>query len=267
VVQTADAIAVEFPTGEVLNARVVSSEPAADVALLQLERPPDRLVVARLGDSDAVQVGDEVFVVGAPLGISHSLAVGHISARRSPGRDPADMGLAEYFQTDAMINRGDSGGPLFNMAGEVIGLVSHIITSSGGPEGLGFAVTSNVARRLMLDERSFWSGLSGTMVSGDLAAVLNLPPPGAGLLVQKIAGGSPAERLGLRAGTLSATIGDQDLIVGGDVILAVQDVRLVGPESYRLVRRIVTELQPGEEIKVTVLRAGRTLDLTGTAEP
>jgi S1-C subfamily serine protease len=267
VVQTADAIAVEFPTGEVLNARVVSSEPAADVALLQLERPPDAPVVARLGDSDGVEVGDQVFVVGAPLGVSHSLAVGHISARRSPDRASGDLSLAEFFQTDAAINQGDSGGPLFNMAGEVIGIVSHIFSRSGAPEGIGFAVTSNVARRLVLEERSFWSGLSGVLISGDLAPVFNLPPPGAGLLVQRIASGSPAERLGLRAGTLRATIGDQDLLVGGDIILAVQGVPLAEAGSYLLVRRKVMDLRPGDPISVTVLRAGTRLDLTGTADP
>ena len=266
VVQTADAIVVELLTGEILRARVVSSEPAADMALLQLERAPTAPLAARLGDSDAVEVGDEVFVVGAPLGMGHTLTVGHVSARRGPDAGASGLSLAEFFQTDAAINVGDSGGPLFNMAGEVIGIVSHILSHSGGSEGLGFAVTSNVARQLMLEEKSFWSGLSGYMISGDLAQVLNLPDPGAGLMVQRIASGSPAERIGLRAGTVRATIGDDDLIVGGDIILAVQGVSLADPGGYSLVRRKVRELTPGEPIVVTVLRAGRTLDLVGTAE-
>ena len=267
VVQTADTIVVQFLTGEVLKARVVSSEPAADVALLQLERPPLSPLAARLGDSDAVEVGDQVFVVGAPLGIGHTLTVGHISARRGPNATLAGLSLAELFQTDATITEGDSGGPLFNMAGEVIGVVSHILSHSGGSEGLGFAVTSNLARQLMLEERSLWSGLSGYMISGDLGQVFNLPPPGSGLLVQKIASGSPAERIGLRAGTLRAIIGDEEIIVGGDVILAIQGVPLAAPDSYLLVRRKVGEMRPGEQITVTVLRAGTRLELTGTADP
>src|SRR5213593_389112 len=219
VVQTADAIAVEFLTGEILKARVVSSEPAADVALLQLERAPRAPFVAKLGDSDAVQVGDQVFVVGAPLGISHSLTVGYVGARRRPNATFSDMGRAEYFQTDAAINQGNSGGPMFSMQGEVIGIVSYILSHSGGSEGLGFAVTSKVARQL-LEQKSFWSGVNGFMLSGDLAQVFNVPPPGVGLLVQRVAVGSPAEQLGLRGGTTRATIADEELVVGGDIILA-----------------------------------------------
>ena len=267
VVQTADAIAVKFLNGETLVARVVYSEPAADVALLQLERAPRASEVARLGDSDAVEVGDQVFVVGAPLGISHTLTVGHVSARRGPDVAPGDMRLAEFFQTDAAITQGDSGGPLFDMSGNVVGIVSHILSRSGGSEGLGFAVTSNVARRLLLEERSFWSGLSGTLISEELAQILNLPPPGTGLLVERIAAGSPAEHFGLRAGTLRATIGDDDLILGGDIILAVEGISLGEPDGYLLVRQKVSEAHAGEPITITILRAGNMLELTGTLEP
>jgi serine protease Do len=266
VVQTADAIVVEFLTGEMLRARVVSSEPSADVALLQLERTPRAPLTARLGDSDAVQIGDQVLVIGAPLGASHTLTVGHVSARRKPDGLLGRMSRAEFFQTDAAINPGDSGGPMFNMAGEVVGVVSHILSSSGGSEGLGFAVTSNVTRRLLLEEKSFWSGLSGYLISGDLARVLNVPPPGAGLLVQGIASGSPADRIGLHAGMVRATIGADDLIVGGDIILEVESVPLEDPESYLLVRRRLTSLPAGQPITITILRAGMRLKLTLTAD-
>lgn len=266
VVQTADAIAVKFLNGETLGASVVYSEPAADVALLQLKRAPREPEVARLGDSDMVEVGDQVFVVGAPLGIGHTLTVGHVSGRRGPDVGPGDMRMAEYFQTDAAISPGNSGGPLFDMSGNVVGIVSHILSRSGGSEGLGFAITSNIARHLLLEERSLWSGLSGTLISGDLAQVLNLPPPGAGLLIEKIASGSPAERLGLRAGTLRATIGDDDLILGGDIVLAVQGISIGDPDGYLLVRRTLSETRAGDQITVTILRAGTTLNLIGAAE-
>ena len=140
VVQTADTVSVEFPNGEIVKAKVVSSEPPADIALLQLERVPASAVVAKLGDSDQVGVADQIFVVGAPYGISHTLTVGHISARRTPGGEQSELGLAEFFQTDAAVNQGNFGGPMFNMNGEVIGIVSHILSQSGGFEGLGFAV-------------------------------------------------------------------------------------------------------------------------------
>jgi S1-C subfamily serine protease len=266
VVQTADTIAVRFLNGETLGASVVYSEPEADVALLQLKDAPQAPEVARIGDSDKVDVGDQVFVVGAPLGIEHTLTVGHVSGRRGPDVGPGDMRLAEYFQTDAAISPGNSGGPLFNMSGDVVGIVSHILSRSGGSEGLGFAVTSNVARHLLLEERSLWSGLSSTLISGDLARVLNLPPPGTGLLIEKIATGSPAERFGLRAGNLRATIGDDELILGGDIVLAVQGISLGDQSGYLLARRKLSEARPGEPITVTILRAGAILKLTGSAE-
>jgi len=131
VVHAMDEIKVEFLRGETVPARVVSSEPAADL-LLQLERVPSGSKVAPMADSSTVQVGDDVIIVGAPYGLSHSLSVGHISARWPPNTVYRSMPLAEFFQTDAVINTGNSGGPMFNMKGEVIGIVSHNISKSGG---------------------------------------------------------------------------------------------------------------------------------------
>jgi serine protease Do len=267
VVQTADAIEVAFVSGEKLKARVASSEPVADVALLQLEHPPRGPYVAKIGDSDAVEIGEQVFVIGAPMGISHTLTVGYVSGRRKPNTTFSAMSRTEYFQTDAAVNQGNSGGPMFNMRGEVIGLVSYILSRSGGSEGLGFAVTSKVARQLMLEERSFWSGVNGYMLSGELAQAFNVPPPGVGLLVQRIAAGSPAERIGLRAGTMRATIGDEELIVGGDIVLAIQGISLAGPSGLVTARQKVAELNAGESATVTVLRGGQTITLTGSAQP
>jgi S1-C subfamily serine protease len=265
VVQTADAIEVEFLTGEKIGARVLSSEPSADVALLQLDKAPRAPFVAKIGDSDAVEIGAPVFVVGAPLGASHTLTVGYISARRRPNATLSGMSRAEFFQTDAAINQGNSGGPLFNMQGEVIGVVSHILSHSGGSEGLGFAVTSKVARQL-LEQKSFWSGVGGYMLSGELAKVFNLPPPGAGLLVQRVAAGSPAEKIGLKGGTTRASIGDDDIVVGGDIILSVMGIAMSEPSSLTLIRQKLTELNVNDPVQVTVLRGGKVITLTGTAQ-
>jgi len=267
VVQTADDIEVEFLTGEKIKAKVVSSEPTADVALVQLEKPPRGPFVAKIGDSDAVDVGEQVFVVGAPLGVSHTLTVGFISGRRKPNATFSGMSRVEYFQTDAAVNQGNSGGPMFNMQGEVIGIVSYILSHSGGSEGLGFAVTSKVARQLMLEQKSFWSGLNGYMISGDLAQVFNIPPPGAGLLVQRVASGSPAEQIGLKGGTMPATIGDDEMVVGGDIILTVQGVSLADPSSLLVARQKITELRAGDLATVTVLRGGKTFTLTTNYKP
>jgi S1-C subfamily serine protease len=264
VVQTADAIEVEFVGGERIGARVLSSEPAADVALLQLERAPRQPVVAKIGDSDAVETGDQILVVGAPLGVSHTLTVGYISGRRKPNSTFGGMSRAEYFQTDAAINPGNSGGPMFNMKGEVIGLVSYNLSQTGGSEGLGFAITSKVASDFMLQEKSFWSGVNGYLLSGDLAQVFNVPPPGLGLLVQRIAAGSPAQQIGLKAGTIRAAIGDEELIVGGDIILAIQGIPLTQPSDLVTARQKLAEMHPGDQATVTVLRGGKTLTLTTT---
>ena len=149
VVQAADRVGVEFSTGHVSLARVLASVPSADIAVLQLQDPPPDVEPAVLADSDEMRIGEEVIVIGAPYGIARTLTVGHLSGRRAPGEvDNDQMMTAEFFQTDAAINTGNSGGPMLNLRGEVIGIVSHILTQGGGFEGLGFAVTSNSAQHL-----------------------------------------------------------------------------------------------------------------------
>ncbi len=267
VVQLADAVSVEFPGSAAVNARVLVSDPAADVALLQLDSVPAGVTPVKLGDSDRAEVGDQVFVIGAPLGISRTLTVGHLSARRSPREAAGSLAVAELFQTDAAINRGNSGGPLFSMDGEVIGVVSHIVSSSGGSEGLGFAVTSNMARRMLLEEPTLWSGLEGFLLSDDLARAFNLPVT-TGLLVQRVADGSPAQRLGIRGGSLPMRLGSDPLLLGGDVILAVADIKIGEPAARERIRqRIVDIRDSGRPLQVTVLRGGETVQLVGNAEP
>jgi S1-C subfamily serine protease len=253
-------ITAEFLGGEQVSARVIASESAADVALLQLERVPARRVVASMGDSSKARVGDPVFVIGAPYGIGHTLSVGHISARYRPNTIDSDMALAELLQTDAAINPGNSGGPMFDMAGEVIGVASHNISRSGGFEGLGFVVAINTARRLLLEERSIWSGLTGVLLTGNLAKALNVPQA-EGVLVQQVAVSSPAAQMGLRPGTIPATVDGRNLLLGGDVILAVLGVP-IGQESYEKRRERVRQVPPGSPVTVTVLRDGQSVTLS-----
>jgi S1-C subfamily serine protease len=254
---------VEFPGNVRIRARIVASDPAADLALLQLERVPQGVTPVQLGDSDKAEVGDEVFVVGAPFGITHTLTVGHVSARRKSNITSAGMVETELFQTDAAINRGNSGGPMFNMRGEVIGVVSHIVSTSGGSEGLGFVVTSNVARELLFTRPTAWSGVEGYLVRGELARALNVPAPGVGLLVQRVAAGSPAERLGVHGGSVTATIEDEELVLGGDVIVAVQGIAFGSADAYENIRRRLSAVPPGGSIRLAVLRRGEIVELTG----
>jgi S1-C subfamily serine protease len=263
-VNTADQIKVRFSSGEIIGARVAASAPFADVSLLQLESVPKEVVVAKLGDSEKVQVGDEIFVVGTPYGLSHTLTAGHISARHKLNTVSGAFEVSEIFQTDAAINQGNSGGPLFNMEGEVIGIASRILTKSGGFEGLGFAVTSNTAKRLLLEQPSFWFGLDGIVLQDELAAVFNVPQP-AGFLVQQVAENSPASRLGLRPGGIKSQIGFNEMLLGGDIILEVVGIQ-VSEGSYPEIQSRLNQIKRGDIITVKVLRAGRILHLSATRE-
>jgi S1-C subfamily serine protease len=259
VVQTADRIAVRFKSGEAIPARVLAAEPAADIAVIQLAKLPSRPQVAKLGNSDAIRIGERIFVVGAPLGIEHTLTVGYVSARRG-AENLGGLVPAELLQTDAAINEGNSGGPMFNLDGEVVGIVSHIITHSGGFEGLGFAVSSNTAREMVLDRRSMWSGVESVPLEGPLAEALNVPQKRAAL-VQKVADNSLGAHLGLRAGTMRGNLEGQQMLLGGDVILAVMGVSLDEPDAYGRIRELMNGVAENDRITVKVLRGGEIVDL------
>ena len=197
VVHGMDDITVEFLGQDAVRARMIGFQPGADLALLQLDVVPPNPPVATIADSDGVGVGDPVFIIGAPYGLTYSLSSGIISARWKANTVNREFPLAEFFQTDSTINTGNSGGPMFNAKGEVIGIVSHMISKSGGSEGLGFVVTANTVRKLLFEKRSFYLGVDGQIVSGPVAKLLNVPQAG-GYLVKTVVKGSLAERLGLR---------------------------------------------------------------------
>jgi S1-C subfamily serine protease len=263
VVHSMDEISVEFLGGETVSAKVVASEPQADLSLLQLERVPAGARVARMADSDTVRVGDPVIIVGAPYGLSYSLSAGLISARWAPNTVYKTMPLAEFFQTDATINTGNSGGPMFNGAGDVIGIVSHNISKSGGSEGLGFVVTMKTARQLLLEKKSFWGGLEGQFLSDDLADLLNVPNNLSGYLVKSVAKGSPSDEAGLRGGNKVVTIDGQQVVLGGDIILDIEGIPATSVANMMKARDLLAGLKPGTEFKATILRSGRIVELTG----
>jgi S1-C subfamily serine protease len=259
VVQVANRIVVDVGD-QSIAARVVASEPSADVALLELQQAATGAPVATLGDSSAVQVGDQVLVVGAPLGMSRTLSVGHISGRRAARKLFGGFTGAEMLQTDASINPGNSGGPMFDMNGNVVGIVSHIIFQEAGAGGLGFVVTSNLAKDLVLSGQRMWSGMETYALEGDLARVFQLPQA-RGLLVQRVADGSPAARIGLLAGTKKATIGGESFFVGGDIILAVQGIDVSEADAAARIHEAVQERASTTPISVMVLRGGRQIEL------
>ena len=262
VVQTADKVGVQFQDGKIYPAHVVASSLRADVALLQLDQFPIALAPARLGNSDSLDVGDEVIVIGAPYGLGHSLTVGHISGRIASGGIVSGAPM-ELIQTDAAINMGNSGGPMFNMNGEVVGIVSRILTQSGGFEGLGFAIPSNVAQRVLLTARSFWSGIDFVMLQDTLAQVFNVPQP-AGLLVQQVAAGSPGAQLGVRAGAVRIQVGTQQVLGGGDIVLGVGGIDITpNGASLEQIQNYLSGLRAGDSIRVNVLRGGKIVKLAG----
>ena len=260
VVHTLENITVEFLGEEPVPARVIASEQWADISIIQVSKVPRDATVSKLVDSDPVLVGDPVIIVGAPYGLSYSLSQGIISARWAPNTVTKDFPLAEFFQTDAVLNTGNSGGPMFTRAGELIGIVSHNITKSGGSEGLGFVVTANTVKKLLVDRNRGWFGVDYVLVSGATAKALNVPQAG-GFLVKQVAKNSYSERIGLRGGDRVAIVEGKELVVGGDIMLTIQGIAVVTPEDRARVIKALETIRVGDEVRVTVLRGDKVLEL------
>ena len=261
VVQTMDNITVEFLGEEPVPARVIASEQLADISILQVSVVPRDVTVAKLADSDPVLVGDPVFIIGAPYGLSYSLSEGIVSARWAANTVTKDFPLAEFFQTDAVINTGNSGGPMFSRAGELIGIVSHNITKSGGSEGLGFVVTANTVKSLLVERKRGWFGVDLMLVSGAMAEALNVPQSG-GFLVKQVVKDSVGGRLGLKGGDRIGIVEGQQIVVGGDILLSVQGITFASAEDRAKVLKALETLQVGQDLRVTVFRGDKIVELT-----
>ena len=225
---------------------MIASEPRADISILQVSAVPPEAVVAKLADSDPLRVGDPIFIVGAPYGLAHSLSQGIISARWEPDTVNRDFPRAEFFQTDAVINTGNSGGPMFSRAGEMIGIVSHNITKSGGSEGLGFVVTANTVKKLLV-------GLDLLLVTGAMAQALKVPQDG-GFLVKQVVKDSIAGRMGIRGGDRIGIVEGQQIVVGGDILLSVQGMPVTSNADMVKVLKM--------ELRATVLRDDKPVELS-----
>ena len=220
VVNKANTVWVELKDGSTHSASVLSSIPAADLAIIKINSPPKDLVVVKPGNSDRTKIGSDVFVIGAPYGLKHTFTAGNLSGRRTMEQVYLGDDL-EFLQTDAPINQGNSGGPLFSGKGELIGIVSHIKSKSGGNEGLGFAASINMADRLILNQPPIWFGLEFLTLNRSSLEMLNVSGYEMGLLVQSVAKGSIGAGFGVRAGSFPITIQDQRAHLGGDIIVEV----------------------------------------------
>ncbi|MEX0288379.1 MAG: S1C family serine protease [Flavobacteriaceae bacterium] len=262
VIQTAEQIKIKFTSGSEVPAKILRLSKGADVALLELAWVPEDLVVVELANSDEVQIGERICIIGAPYGLSHSLSVGHISRKHQEVNKTSGFVRAEFFQTDAAINHGNSGGPMFNSQGEVVGIVSSILTESGGFEGIGFAATSNITKKLVVDENSLYTGLDGYFLDEAMAFLLNVPQKG-GLLVERVVPLSPADFAGLKGGLLTKEFNEEEIVLGGDVILSVNGVKL---ESMYLLEKVVEDVKKTRNekstLRIEILRGGSVENLT-----
>jgi len=260
VVSAADKVTVTLKDGRQFIAKVITVSNPADVALIGLVEPPDDLVYIEPGNSDNIEIGNQVFVIGSPYGLSHTLTTGHLSSRRIIDDERALMDM-EFLQTDAAVNQGNSGGPLFSQDGKLVGIVSHIRTVSGGNEGLGFAASINMARKLLLEDTPFWLGAQFIPLNEQLSSAFNVPY-NEGLLVQKVTRGSIAEELGIRPGTIPIGTGEGQILIGGDIIVEIggHNVYVTRAGRQRIIDYIAS-VAPGDDLIVTVIRAGKKLTL------
>lgn len=240
VIADADEIEVNFSDGEKLVAELIGTDPKTDIAVLKIDPDKKKLTQVPFGDSDKMRIGDWVMAIGNPFGLGGTVTVGIISARnRDINAGPYD----DFIQTDASINRGNSGGPLFNMNGEVIGINTAIISPSGGSIGIGFSIPSELALGVIDQLREFgetrrgWLGVRIQTITDDLADSLGLDST-AGALVASVSEDSPAEAAGLLV---------------GDVILRFDNKPV---NTMRRLPRIVAETQIGKEVDVEIWRDG-----------
>ena len=261
VLQGQGKIQVTLPNHEIYEAKILERDPQNDLGLIQII-PKKKLPVLRLGDSDGVQVGQKVLAIGNPFGLEGTLTTGIISSLGRTIRDEKNQELEGMIQTDAAINPGNSGGPLLDSFGNVIGINTAIYGTSGNI-GIGFAMPINRAKALLEGYQSGKSfkrprlGVSVVFVAGDLAEALDLPSTG-GLLVQEVERGTAAASAGLKGPRQVVIIGNNEVGVGGDLIVAIDGRAADRPDA---ISRTINKKRPGDTVELTVYRAGRNIKL------
>jgi S1-C subfamily serine protease len=247
-------------------AAVLGADDSSDVALLKIDPAAvGDLTVIPLGDSDDLQVGEPVVAIGNPLGYDLSLTTGVISALDRELESPNGSIISNGIQTDAAINSGNSGGPLIDATGRVIGINEQIASQSGGNQGLGFAVPINTAIRVMEQLKDggrveyAWLGIQGQTLTADVASVLGIE--GEGVLVAGVVDGSPAAEAGIRGGASQSSVQDQTYVVGGDVITAIDGEKVT---SMKELAGMISERDPGGAVALKLVRDGEVQDVTAT---
>jgi len=263
VIENAEQIEVTLSNGEKYEAELVGSDPANDIAVIKILNPPEDLPVAPLGDSSNLRVGEFVIAIGNPFGLDRTATLGIISSLNRSIKSEKGYIMHGLIQTDASINPGNSGGPLVNLLGEVIGINTAILTTSGGSIGIGFAIPINRARAIMQEmikedreiERRPWLGISGITVTEELARVLNLPVK-EGAMIVEVVPGSPADKAGLHAGEVQIIYRGYVLTIGGDIIIAIDGEKV---DSMEKLVDIISRKKVGQEIEITFIRGGEVM--------
>jgi len=263
VVQGAQSIEVVLGDQTHYAAKFIGADQRNDVALIKIEPKSKQLVALPLGDSAALQVGQKVLAIGNPFGFQSTLTTGVVSALGRTVQTSQTTFIDEAIQTDAAINRGNSGGPLINSHGEVIGINSAIYTPSGTTAGIGFAIPVNTAKRiahdLITDGRvhQAFLGVETIPINESFAEALGLPAQ-EGLLVQSTTRGGPAAVAGIRGGDRVAQAGMRRFAIGGDVITAIDGQKVTSPLDVNLV---LNKKRPGDEVTVSLFRGGKQMEV------
>jgi S1-C subfamily serine protease len=268
VVAGATDIEVSFSNKESMKGRVIGTDQATDVALLKVDADARALTPLELGDSEQAQVGDSVVAIGNPFGLERSITAGIVSALQRTIESPAESPIDRVIQTDAPINRGNSGGPLLNAAGQVIGVNTQIATASSSPEvgnvGIGFAIPINTVRDVVdqlerrgrVDHAELGAGVQE--LNKDIADLFRLPVD-SGLLVTSVKEGSGAEKAGIKAGDTQVVVAGESWLLGGDILVKAGSARLTTGDDLQ---RVVAAAKPGQRMKIELFRGDQKKTVT-----
>jgi S1-C subfamily serine protease len=269
VVATAESVNVTMRDGSRYDATVVGSDPSTDLAVIKVDAPASKLTPLGLGDSTAVRVGDAVIAIGSPFGLDGTVTAGIVSALGREVEAPNKFAIDNTIQTDAAINHGNSGGPLLNLKGEVIGVNAQIRSESGGNDGVGFSIPSNtvkeIAGRLIsggVVEHAYL-GVASATIDSAAANALDLPR---GAMVTEVKPATPAAKAALKAATGTRTVQGESYPTGGDVITEVDGQAVEGADALR---RVIDSHRPGDAVQLTVVRDGdsRTVNVKLSKRP
>jgi putative serine protease PepD len=263
VVEGAQSIEVVLGDQSRHPAKYIGADQRNDVALIKIDPKGKQLATLKLGDSSAIQVGQKVLAIGNPFGFQSTLTTGVVSAVGRTVQTSQTTFIEEAIQTDAAINRGNSGGPLIDSHGNVIGINSAIYTPTGTTAGIGFAIPINTAKNIANDlitsgrvHRAFL-GVETYALAGGLAEALDLPVQ-EGLLVETVTKGGPAAAGGIHGGDRIVQAGMRRFYIGGDVIVAIDGQKVANQFDVNLV---LNHHRPGDAVNVTVYRGGKKMDV------